>query len=51
MLLRKNFIVIEILAESDDWRVITVIDEKNMEKCTLKILTKTEGISKNQIIS
>lgn len=47
----KIFRVEEVVGEGEDWKVATVIDEDSMQRCTLKLLTKTDSLCKAQIVN
>jgi hypothetical protein len=44
----KVFQIEEIIVEEEDWKVMHVIDHDTMNRCTLKIIEKSENMPKER---
>lgn len=44
----KDFLIEERIAEGDDWKVMTVVDQETMVRGTLKMILKNENMSKER---
>jgi hypothetical protein len=44
----KGFLVEEHVAEGEDWKVMTVVDQDTMTRCTLKMIAKSESMAKER---